>query len=61
MEDYPITHAKQVNALFPVVFTVVNPLNKKVIVERLNSLLKGDSMVTPICGSLVVIPNKFCH
>jgi hypothetical protein len=61
MEDYPITHAKQVNPFFPVVFTVVNPLNKKVIVERLNGLLEGDSMVTPVRGSLVIIPYKLYH
>jgi len=61
MEDHPITHAKQVNALLSVTFTVVNPLNKKVIVERLNSLLEGDSVVTPICGSLVIIPYKLSH
>ncbi len=45
MEKHPLTHAKQVNALFPVIFAVVDPFNGKVIVDRFNGLPKGDTVI----------------
>lgn len=58
MEKHPLTHARQVNAFFPVIFAVVNRFNGEVIVDRFNGPPKGNAMVAQVRGSLVIIPNK---
>jgi hypothetical protein len=45
MQKHPLTHARQANALFHVIFAVVNRFNGEVIVDRFNGLPKGDAVI----------------
>jgi hypothetical protein len=61
MDDYVVTHTKQINAFFPIVFAVIDPFNGEMIAERFNRLTEGYAMLAPIPGRLVVIPFELYH
>ena len=54
--QFALAHPDSVYALFPVVFTIVDILDRKAILENLFRVLKRDAMVFPVKGSLYEAP-----
>ena len=48
MQENAVAYAEQIDALFAMVFSVIDPLDRKRVGNRLGSLLKRDSVVTPV-------------
>jgi hypothetical protein len=58
VQDHAVAHAEQIDALFAVVLTVVNRLDREWIAERPDCLIEGDAVVSPIGGRFRVVPVK---
>jgi hypothetical protein len=59
MGEDTVTHADQIDALFPIVFATVDMFHSEGIEEGLGCLMERQAMLAPIGGSLVFVPFKF--
>ena len=56
MQESAFAHAEHIDALFAVIFPVVDPLHRERVGNRLGSLLERDTVVTPVGLRLSSMP-----
>jgi hypothetical protein len=58
MKKHSVAHADQIDALFYVIFAIIDAFHRERIAEGQDSVVKADPVIAPIGRRLVVVPFK---